>query len=72
MSRYGMVLPSEPEILGVEAVLTAYATLRGYMAIGGRPDMSRSARIILKDLVAVRAYFLPVFQIRTVSDPSIT
>ena len=51
--RYGMVLPQEPAVLGVEQVLTAYATIRGYMAIGGRPDQSRSARVILKDFVAV-------------------
>jgi len=49
---YGLVLPQEPEILGVEQVLTAYAILRGFMAIGGRTDQSRSARIMLKDFVA--------------------
>merc|ERR1719427_881039 len=49
---YGLVLPQEPQILGVEQVLTAYAILRGFMAIGGRTDQSRAARIILKDFVA--------------------
>jgi len=49
---YGIVLPQEPEVLNVEQVLTAHATMRGYMAIGGRPDQSRSARIILKEFVA--------------------
>ena len=49
-----MVLPQEPAILGHEQVLTAYATMRGYMATGGRPDQSRAGRIILKDYVSVR------------------
>ena len=48
-----MVLPPEPTVLGVEQVLIAAATIRGFMAIGGRPDQSRAARIILKDFVSV-------------------
>ncbi len=36
--RYGMVLPQEPSVLTAEEVLTAYATIRGFMATGGRPD----------------------------------
>lgn len=51
--RYGMVLPPEPTILSVEQLLIAAATIRGFMAIGGRPDQSRAARIILKDFVSV-------------------
>ena len=51
--RYGMVLPPEPAILSVEQLLIAAATIRGFMAIGGRPDQSRAARIILKDFVSV-------------------
>jgi len=50
--KYGVVLPQEPAILGHEQVLTAYATMRGYMATGGRPDQSRAGRIILKDYVS--------------------
>ena len=48
-----MVLPPEPAILSVEQLLIAAATIRGFMAIGGRPDQSRAARIILKDFVSV-------------------
>jgi len=54
---YGLVLPQEPEVLGVEQVLTAYAVLRGFMAIGGRVDQSRAARLILKDFVAGRVLY---------------
>jgi len=54
---YGLVLPQEPEVLGVEQLLTAYAILRGFMAIGGRVDQSRGARIILKDFVAGKVLF---------------
>ena len=48
-----MVLPQEPEILSVEEVLTALAMIRGFMAVGGRADQSRAARVILKDYVSV-------------------
>jgi len=50
--KYGMVLPQEPEILSVEEVLTALAMIRGFMAVGGRADQSRAARVILKDYVS--------------------
>ena len=48
-----MVLPQEPEVLSVEEVLTALAMIRGFMAVGGRADQSRAARVILKDYVSV-------------------
>ncbi len=38
MFRYGMVLAQEPAALSPEEVLTSYATIRGFMATGGRPD----------------------------------
>ena len=44
--------------MGVEQVLTAYAVLRGFMAIGGRVDQSRAARLILKDFVAVSSQII--------------
>jgi hypothetical protein len=44
-----MVLPQEPAILSPEQVLTAYATIRGFMATGGRPDQVR-ARLIRIDM----------------------
>ncbi|XP_023330316.1 large subunit GTPase 1 homolog [Eurytemora carolleeae] len=55
--KYGMVLPPEPAILSVEQLLIAAATIRGFMAIGGRPDQSRAARIILKDFVSGKLLF---------------
>jgi hypothetical protein len=33
-----MVLAQEPVALSPEEVLTSYATIRGFMATGGRPD----------------------------------
>ena len=33
--------------------MTAYAIMRGYMAVGGRADQSRAARIILKEFISV-------------------
>jgi hypothetical protein len=33
-----MVLAQEPAALSPEEVLTSYATIRGFMATGGRPD----------------------------------
>ena len=50
-SKYGLVLPRDGQLTS-EQLLTAYGTLRGFMTAGGRPDQSRSARIILKDYVA--------------------
>jgi hypothetical protein len=40
-----MVLPQEPAILSPEQVLTAYATIRGFMATGGRPDQVSTSLI---------------------------
>ena len=63
ISRYGMVLPPEPEILSGEEVLTAYAMIRGFMAVGGRADQSRGARVILKDFVMVLICLWPLKKI---------
>jgi len=49
-SKYGLVL-QEGKIT-CEQILGAYGVLRGFMTSGGRPDMARAARLILKDYVA--------------------
>jgi len=50
-ARYGLVLQSGTKVT-CEQILGAYGTLRGFMTSGGRPDMARAARLILKDYVA--------------------
>jgi len=56
--KYGLVLPQEPEILTSEQVMTAYAIMRGYMAVGGRADQSRGARVILKEFVSGKLLYV--------------
>ena len=48
-----MVLPQEPATLTPEQVLTAYATIRGFMATGGRPD-----QVIIQSSKAICKYLM--------------
>lgn len=51
IQEYGLDIPAWKQ-LDAMTLLTSYARLRGYYKNAGRPDETRSARIMLKDYVA--------------------
>ncbi|CAH2039863.1 unnamed protein product, partial [Iphiclides podalirius] len=54
--KYGLLLPQYDESDGTEykKILTAHAFNRGFMSAAGQPDVSRSARLLLKDAAGGR------------------
>ncbi|XP_068618372.1 large subunit GTPase 1 homolog [Battus philenor] len=57
--KYGLLLPQYEEGDGMEykKILTAHAFNRGFMSAAGQPDVSRSARLLLKDAASGRLHW---------------
>ncbi|XP_032520502.2 large subunit GTPase 1 homolog [Danaus plexippus] len=53
--RYGLLLPEYDDTsMEYKKILTAHAFNRGFMTAAGQPDVSRSARLLLKDAASGR------------------
>ncbi|GBP37835.1 Large subunit GTPase 1 homolog [Eumeta japonica] len=54
--KYGLLLPQDDNesALSYKQILTAHAFNRGFMTAAGQPDVSRSARLLLKDAATGR------------------
>nr|BAM18732.1 nucleostemin 3 [Papilio xuthus] len=57
--KYGLLLPDQQEGEGNEykKILTAHAFNRGFMSAAGQPDVSRSARLFLKEAASGRLHW---------------
>ncbi|CAK1586435.1 unnamed protein product [Parnassius mnemosyne] len=57
--KYGLLLPQYEHGEGTEykKILTAHAFNRGFMSAAGQPDVSRSARLLLKDAASGRLHW---------------
>ncbi|XP_013140250.1 PREDICTED: large subunit GTPase 1 homolog [Papilio polytes] len=57
--KYGLLLPDRQEGEGNEykKILTAHAFNRGFMSAAGQPDVSRSARLFLKEAASGRLHW---------------
>ncbi|CAK1550626.1 unnamed protein product [Leptosia nina] len=56
--RYGLLLPEyEESDMEYKKILTAHAFNRGFMTAAGQPDVSRSARLLLKDAATGRLHW---------------
>ncbi|CAF4865202.1 unnamed protein product [Pieris macdunnoughi] len=56
--KYGLLLPEyEGSDLEYKKILTAHAFNRGFMTAAGQPDVSRSARLLLKDAASGRLHW---------------
>ncbi|XP_041986823.1 large subunit GTPase 1 homolog [Aricia agestis] len=57
-AKYGLLLPEyDDSDLEYKKILTAHAFNRGFMTAAGQPDVSRSARLLLKDAATGRLHW---------------